>query len=245
MTILVTGHSRGLGAALAAELLGRGYRVFGVSRGGNDDLAARFPDRFAQAAVDLGDPAAVQGWLTGGGLRAVLADGDDGAVALVNNAGTVAPVGPAGTLDAAEIARAVALNVTAPLLLADAFVAATEGRADRRVMHISSGAARSAYAGWSIYCATKAALDHHARAVIADARPGLRIASVAPGVIDTDMQAAIRATTPEQFTLRERFVALKESGSLSSPEDAARALADMLLAPRFGAAATADVRDAG
>ena len=239
---IVTGHSRGLGAAIAAELLARGARVLGLARRGNPALAAAYPAALTEVALDLADPAVLADWLGGDGLRTFFTKGA-GPVLLVNNAGMVEPIGPAGTLDPAAIAHAVALNVTAPLMLADALIAVTEGAPDRRVLHVSSGAARNAYAGWSLYCATKAALDHHARAVAEDKRSGLRIESLAPGVIDTDMQAAIRATTEAQFTMRERFVGLKESGGLSSPEDCARRLVAHLTGLAFGASPVTDLRD--
>ena len=106
----------------------------------------------------------------------------------------------------------------------------------------ASGAGSSAYAGWSVYCASKAALDHHARAVALDRTPGLRIASIAPGVIDTDMQAEIRATSDDRFPDRHRFEALKRDGKLRLPDDAARELVDALLAPDFGEEPVADLR---
>ncbi|MBC7137885.1 MAG: SDR family oxidoreductase [Defluviimonas sp.] len=240
---IVTGHSRGLGAAIAAELLGRGARVLGLARKGNPALAAAHPGALTEVALDLGDPAALAGWLAGPGLRDFTRGA--GTVLLVNNAGMVEPIGPAGTLDPAAIARAVALNVAAPMMLADALVAATSGAAERRVLHVSSGAARNAYPGWSVYCATKAALDHHARTVAEDRRPGLRIESLAPGVIDTDMQATIRATPEARFTMRAQFVGMKETGALASPGECARRLVDHLTGPRFGAASVTDLRDFG
>lgn len=242
-TAIVTGHSRGLGAAIAAELLARGARVLGLARKGNAALAAAYPDALTEVALDLADPSALADWLSGPTLRKFA--GGAGQVLLVNNAGMVEPIGPAGTLAPEAIARAVTLNVAAPLMLADALIAATAGAADRRVLHVSSGAARNAYAGWSVYCATKAALDMHARAVAEDARPGLRIESLAPGVIDTDMQATIRATTDAQFTMRERFVGLKESGALATPEDCARRLVDHLTSAAFGASRVTDLREFG
>ena len=230
---IVTGHTRGLGAAVAAELQARGIAVLGLARG-----------RSAQAGIeqidlDLADAAALQAWLAGDALRAYLADASD--AFLVNNAGVVTPVGPLAAQDPADVLRAVTLNVAAPLALAAAFVRAAP-QAARRVLHVSSGAARNAYPGWSVYCATKAALDHHARAVLLDGDLRVRACSVAPGVIDTDMQAAIRATPSADFPLRQRFVDLKEGGALDSPEACAHKLADYLLAPGFGSEPVDDLR---
>ncbi|MFC4703215.1 SDR family oxidoreductase [Paraburkholderia caffeinitolerans] len=244
---IVTGHSRGLGAALAELLLERQIDVLGLGRSAHPTLAARKPSssaaQFQQAALDLADPDALERWLASGALRQ-FAHGAQ-CVLLFNNAGTVEPIAPLGAQDAGAIARAITLNVAAPLMLANALASSeASGKAqDCRIVHISSGAARNAYAGWSVYCASKAALDHHARAVAQDARSGVRICSVAPGVVDTAMQATIRSTSAEQFPLRERFEQLKESGQLTSPEQAARQLIDYALGDAFGATPTADVRE--
>lgn len=240
MKAIVTGHSRGIGQALAGILLDRGATVLGLSRSRGDDLG----ERLRHHALDLTAPEAVAAILgKDGPFATFLAEPDDGPLLLINNAGTVDPMGPVGTLDPAAIARAVAVNVTAPLMLSDAFVAATTHAADRRILHISSGAGRKAYPGWSIYCASKAALDHHASSVGADAQPGLRIASVAPGVVDTGMQASMRAMPVERFVLRERFVGLKETGGLTPPGQAAARLVDYLLSPQFGEIPVTDLRD--
>ena len=231
--VIVTGHTRGLGAAIAAELQARGLTVLGLARG-RSALAG-----IEQAEVDMADPAALQAWLAGPALRDFLAGAD--AAFLVNNAGVVTPVGPLVAQEPAAVLQAVMLNVGAPLALAAAFVQAAP-QATRRILHISSGAGRNAYPGWAVYCATKAALDQHARAVQLDGDASVLAVSLAPGVIDTDMQAAIRATPDANFPLRERFVELKDSGGLTSPEDCARKLADYLLAPGFGDQPVDDLR---
>ncbi|MDR5854224.1 SDR family oxidoreductase [Caballeronia sp. LZ062] len=240
---IVTGHTRGLGAALADALLSRGADILAISRKRNAGLAASCSGRLHEVELDLADLPALDAWLADGALGRFIAGADR--VLLVNNAGMLAPVGPLAHQDASAVARAVSVNVAAPLMLTAAFAAASADAADRRVVHISSGAARNAYPGWSIYCATKAALDHHARAVALDDNGGLRICSVAPGVVDTDMQAEIRGTGLDRFPLRERFDALKREGQLATPEQSARKLVDYVLSDAFGSAPTADIRELG
>ncbi len=232
---VVSGHTRGLGAAVAAELMARGIPVLGLARG-----HAESSEGMEQAVVDLGDGAALASWVGGHTLRSFLA-GCDTAL-LVNNAGVVTPVGPLAEQDPVAALCAATLNVGAPLALSAAFVQAAP-QAERRILHVSSGAGRSAYPGWSVYCATKAALDQHARAVALDGDPRVKCVSLAPGVIDTDMQAEIRATPDAKFPLKQRFVDMKESGVLATPADCAMALVDYLLGKRFGAEAVDDLRN--
>ena len=239
MKAIVTGHTKGLGAALANNLLARGVPVLGLARSGAPELTEAYPDLFEEVELDLADCVALSGWLAGSALGDYL-DGT-GAVLLLNNAGMVSPVGPLDAQDPLAVMRAVALNVAAPMALSAAVVRASEG-AQRRILHISSGAGRSAYPGWSVYCATKAALDQHARAVALDGERGVRICSLAPGVIDTGMQAEIRATSEECFPMRKRFVDLKETGTLVDPDECAEHLVDYLLGSGFGADVIADLR---
>jgi NAD(P)-dependent dehydrogenase (short-subunit alcohol dehydrogenase family) len=231
---IVTGHTQGLGAAIAAELMTKGLPVLGLARGHSSATTQ-------QVALDLGSSRHLQDWLAGPQLAAFLGDAE--IALLINNAGVVQPVGALTDQDPAQLALSVALNVAAPLMLSAAVARIMQGRASR-ILHISSGAGRSAYPGWSVYCATKAALDHHARAVALDAVPGLRVCSLAPGLINTGMQAQIRETSVERFPMRQRFVELKESGALVSPEVCARGVVAYLLADQFGAKPVDDLRSA-
>lgn len=243
---VVTGHSQGLGQAVTLELLTQGWRVLGLSRSGWPHAEASVHPGLVQVPLDLSDPVALAGYLAGSAWADALRGAHQ--AWLVNNAGTVSPMGPAGVQGAAAVAQAVALNVAAPLMLADAFAAATravtEGvGVDRRVVHIASGAARNPYAGWSIYCATKAALDMHARATQLDAVGGLRIESLAPGVVDTGMQAQIRSTGAERFPHVARFQAMHRDGGLASAAGVARRLVAHLGSDAFGRTPVTDLRD--
>lgn len=239
MKAIVTGHTKGLGEAIASDLLTRDIPVLGLARTFSHAMQARCPGLLSQIEIDLADANALGAWLAGSALRHYLAG--DNAILLINNAGVVQPVGTLPDQDPLAVARAVTLNIAAPMMLSAAVVARSEG-AERRILHVSSGAGRNAYPGWSVYCATKAALDQHARAVALDAVPGVRICSLAPGVIDTDMQAEIRATPPERFPLRERFVELERAGELSPPQQTARAVVEYMLATGFGREPVDDLR---
>ena len=238
---IVTGHSRGLGAALAEQLLDRGIAVLGISRKGNADLAARFP-ALKEVALDLSDTQSLLRWLSGPTLKGFLSGA--GEVLLINNAGLLQPVGPIGTQDPAAIAKSVALNVTAPMILSNAVAAqAMAASVTCRVLHVSSGVGRRPCAGWSVYSATKAALDHHARGAALDDTPWLRVASLAPGVVDTDMQAEIRASDPAVFPMLPQFHELKDKNLLVAPADTARKILDYLLADDFRTGDINDVRE--
>ena len=117
----------------------------------------------------------------------------------------------------------------------------------RKVLNISSGLGRYAMAGSAVYCAAKAGLDHLSRAVALEqaARPnGAKIVSLAPGVIDTDMQLQLRNADPLVFAEAARFASLKAEGRLDSAEAAAAKVLAWLDRPDFGANPIGDVRDA-
>ncbi|WP_370661682.1 SDR family oxidoreductase [Massilia aquatica] len=245
---VVSGHTQGLGAALAAGLMERNIAVLGLARGTAPALAERFGPLLSEVQLNLSDSEALGAWLATSALREHVEART--LVLLINNAGTVEPVGALHQQDVLAVARAVALNVAAPLMLAAAVVAAAP-HAERRIVHVSSGAARNAYTGWSVYGATKAALDHHARSVALDypdaprtGEAGVRICSLAPGVIDTAMQAQIRATPESLFPQRARFSALQQDGALTSPEQCAAGIIDYVLDQHFGSVPVDDLRTA-
>lgn len=235
--LIITGHTRGLGRALAELYLRRGWRVLGLARGAADIVSPNL----RQVQIDLADGAALAAWLSDGLLRVFLADADN--ILLVNNAGTVSPNAVSGRQRPSEILSAVSLNVAAPLLLANAVLAARPALVPLDILHIGSGAGRKSYAGWSVYGASKAALDHHVRCLAAEHHENVRAACLAPGVVDTDMQAQIRASDAAAFPLKGRFVSLKNEGGLQTAADTAAKIAAYVESERFGTEAAADIRD--
>lgn len=229
--------------ALSQQLRERGWRLLTLSRKPERSLDG---DSIEQWDIDLARPveaaARLQTWV------AALRPADVASLTLINNAAGLATPGPLRQGDAAETSLALRVGLEAPLLLSAAFLRASRALpVSRRILNISSGLGRSAMAGSAAYCATKAGMDHFSRAVAleeAGEPNGARIVSLAPGVIDTDMQVQLRGADPAVFAERARFAALKSEGRLDSAETAARKVLAWLDRADFGREPVADVRDA-
>ncbi|OAE53050.1 short chain dehydrogenase [Achromobacter mucicolens] len=243
---ILTGASRGIGAAMARGLVKPGTRLITLARREDPELAAhaRSQDvQLEQLSVDLSDLKAAES--AAERICAALPR-DAKRYLLINNAGTVHPVARTDELtDGAAITAAFNLNVTAVMLLTARFLAAVADiKADRRILNISSGAGRNPNAGWGVYCATKAALDMHARVVKQEqGADGVRIVALAPGIVDTDMQAAIRASDPESFPALAKFQDFHATGKLSSPANVASRILAYLDREDFGTTEIDDIRN--
>jgi NAD(P)-dependent dehydrogenase (short-subunit alcohol dehydrogenase family) len=220
--VWISGASAGIGAALAGSVPYGDARVIDLSRRGGGP-AEHF-------RADLSDPADWERVYQH--FRDELTGYDGDRVVFVHNAGTITPIGPADRVDRDEYTRAVLLNSAAPQVLGRAFLEATAGLdCARHLVMLSSGAAKTAYAGWSSYNAGKAAVEHWVRTVgdEQESRPkGCRVIAVAPGVVDTAMQSEIRATDEDAFPAVSRFHQLKETGALSTPAEAAAGIWSLL-----------------
>jgi len=246
---ILTGASRGLGAAIARQLLAADTHLLTLSRRPDPalpDAAHASGALLEQWALDLGhdigSAARLETWLHQHDAAQFAA------ATLINNAGLVGRVGPVDASDADTLAAVLRVGLEAPMLLTSAFLRATRTWAiDKRVLNISSGAGRRPIAGWSAYCAAKAGLDQFSRVSALDEahRPQpARIVSLAPGVIDTDMQGELRAADPSGFPEQANFINMKASGQLSTPEAAAARVLAYLARADFGTQPVADVRDA-
>ena len=245
---IVTGHSRGLGAAIAAQLLRPDHVVIGLSRRGNETLAMAAATSGAtldQWSVDLADPLPVAQRLRET-LAAFAPQRFERAV-LINNAGAINAPTALRDADLGALSATLRIDLEATLLLCAAFLDATRGwQADRRVLNISSGLGRRAMASSAAYCAAKAGMDHLTRCLALEEAllpHGARVLSLAPGVIDTDMQVQLRSADAAAFPDRERFVALQREGQLSIADDTAARVLACLERADFGQQPVGDVRE--
>jgi benzil reductase ((S)-benzoin forming) len=222
--VIITGVSRGLGSAFFDEFRAGDDRILALGRRFTDAQHAAErtqPQRIRLRQADFAYPSTLP-------AAAELASFIHGAgdVVLVHNAAVLDPVGAIGTLAVDEVQAAVAVNLTAPMLLTNAVMAAAGGQREITVLFISSGAARHNVAGWAVYSATKLAGESFFEALAAQhaGDPRVRVANVNPGIMDTDMQGRVRqhARRDVYFPERDRFLGLHERGELAAPAEVAR-----------------------
>ena len=226
--VIVTGASRGLGEATARILAQMGARVVLNARSSDDlvAVAGRIRSAGGTAEVVVGDVSAP------GICERLIQTALDrfGRIdALINNAAMLEPIAAIGDAERDNWTRHMAVNVIGPVLLTRAALASLRSR-NGRVISVSSGAAAHPKATWAAYGASKSALNH-ITATLALEEPEITALAVAPGIIDTEMQALIRERG--KGTMQEadyqRFVGLHERGELRSPDIPGRALAVLAL----------------
>jgi benzil reductase ((S)-benzoin forming) len=208
----ITGTSRGIGKSIAEKLLEKeNNHVIGIAR-----TCSIQHERYEHFEIDLSDEKQVGDWKFPLLFHAKK-------IALINNAGIVGAVKYAGRMEDVDISKTYFVNLVAPTIFTNKFLNAYhDHKAEQIILNISSGAGKNPIDGWSVYCATKAGLDMFSRVVAEElkiaGRSNTHIFSVAPGVVDTAMQDAIRAANVMDFSQVQRFVEYKKSDQLASPD---------------------------
>jgi benzil reductase ((S)-benzoin forming) len=211
----ITGTASGIGQELALQLLQNpSNKVTGISRNNNISHS-----NFTFYQLDLSDINAVCNFK-------FQAHSDADKICLVNNAGTLGEVKHIGKLNAKAIAENYQVNLVAPSILINVFISFyNSSSAEKVILNVSSGAGKSPIDGWAAYCASKAAIDMYScvaaeeqKMDVSDKKQAVKIFSVAPGKVDTAMQAAIRVADKNDFSKVQDFVRFKKDNQLLSPQ---------------------------
>ena len=217
--VLVTGASRGLGAALGRELLARGHRVVLTARNqaelahAVDSLRAQHGDRVGWIAADLSDPGAAQTLVAQVEQRFGPLDG------LVNNAG-VGAWKPLLEWSAQEVIGCVNLNLLAPMLLSRAVLPGMVARRRGMIVNIASDLARRPLANMAPYVATKFGLLGFSGSLLREAKAhGVKVSAVLPGIIDTAFNGAQEGSKEERWALRAQALAGQVVDLFELPEN--------------------------
>jgi 3-oxoacyl-[acyl-carrier protein] reductase len=214
--VLVTGGSRGIGAACCRLFARAGAAVAVACRSElarAEALAAELPPsaagRHLALASDLAVPAEVEG------LFGRLADAWGSFDVLVNNAG-IWEANPLAGFDLARHEATMRLNVTGPFLCARAALPLLESSDLASIVNVTSTAGQRGEAFYSPYAASKGAMISATKALSSELAPRVRVNSVAPGWVDTEM-----CDEPFAGGGRERIAAGIPLGRVASPEDVA------------------------
>lgn len=216
--VLITGGSRGLGAALGRDLARRGARVVLVARGGEDldrvvrGIRAEGGEAHALVA-DIGEKESI--YPLAGAAAALVGPLD----LVVHNASTLGPL-PLRELadtECEDLTRVLDVNLFGPFRLTKAIIGSMILRGGGLVVSVTSDAAVTGYPGWGAYGVSKAALDHLIRTWAAELEEsGVRFLVVDPGEMDTKMHAdavpgADRSTLADPSEVARRIAEMIES----------------------------------
>lgn len=197
---VVTGASRGIGAATARALAAAGARVALIARSASEleTLAAELGNGAAAIPADLADESALDAAAAQAGR--LLGDSPD---ILVNNAG-IFRVAPAGKMPVAVFAQVVELNLLVPFRVTRAFLPGMLARRSGHVVNLGSVADRQAFPENSAYSASKFGLRGMHEVLRAELRgSGVRATLVSPGAVDTALWDVVEAESPPgRFTAR-------------------------------------------
>jgi benzil reductase ((S)-benzoin forming) len=242
---IITGSSKGIGEYVAKELLVKGNHLLCLSRGINESLINAGKEKAVALdyqSVDLNNVTAIsdiiQSWA--GKIDPQLVEG----LYLINNAGLIDPIKPVYKCDPEEIIRNINVNLIAPVILQSEFLKVCESinrqlgkKVTQRILNISSGAGRKAIQGWGVYCTSKAGLDMFSNCLDADmkeANKDVRIVSLAPGIVDTNLQETIRSSNDGDFALVNQFREFRDNGKLLSPAFVGQEIVRLLHSDDFG-----------
>jgi benzil reductase ((S)-benzoin forming) len=235
--ILITGTSRGLGLSMARQFLQDGHAVRGCSRGACP-LENEFPDRYQHQQVDLADDAA------GGKAFKALIDGLDGFPLVILNAGILPPIRDLKDTPMEALRETMEINTWANKWILDALLAMPAK--PRQVVAISSGAAVSGSRGWNAYSVSKAALNMLVK-LYAVEEPDVHFTALAPGLIDTAMQAYISSIEDDaDYATIQRLKAARNTPDMPSADEAAASIINILDSLKtYESGAFVDIRKMG
>jgi benzil reductase ((S)-benzoin forming) len=210
----ITGTSSGIGQAMTTQLLKeKNNHVFGIARRQNvlDENYFPMPLNLANlnevndfSFPELENPEKI---------------------VLINNAGQIGDIKPIGKSNNTAIADLFTVNVTSVAILMNNFIQKYQTqKASKIILNVSSGAGKNPIEGWAPYCGSKAAVDLLSLTTYTEQqreKNPVKVYSIAPGVVDTEMQQSIRNSNEKDFSRHKHFVDLKANNELTSPDEVA------------------------
>lgn len=185
--VLITGASRGIGAEAARAFVAAGAQVGIAARSANALQTLAAETGAVPLACDVADFDAVANAVAQMTTQFGKLD------VLINNAGVIEPIAPLGQADPETFAALIDINLKGVFHGMRAALPVMETQGAGTIITVGSGAAHNALEGWGAYCSSKAGALMLTRVADLEARGrGVRIMSLSPGTVATEMQRTIR-----------------------------------------------------
>lgn len=225
---LVTGASSGIGRFLSLELVNSGFSVIALSRESThlntlDDEIRKIDSNSMTIACDLSSPDDIAK------ASNMILESYEELSGIVHNAGVIDPIKPISDAKFDDWNYLIQVNLLGVQDITQRLYGLINGDKHTRVSTISSGASKYPIGSWSAYCVSKAGLDMWTRCLAEEGqKKNISAISVAPGIVNTNMQVNIRSSDPDDFPLHPHFVDYHDSGQLVNPEEVAKQLLDLV-----------------
>lgn len=230
---VVTGTSRGLGQSIAMFFLEAGIHVIGLSRNKSTELTAIADENhvtYRDYVCDLSDINQIESVFEH--ISHEIYEMNPEAVYLVNNAAMLEPISQAAEHTATQISEHIHVNTIAPIVLMNSFLKkGTETDTPLTGLFITSGAANRPVYGWSAYCSSKASVNMYVKTAALEQdhlQTNHQVIAFNPGVMDTEMQEKIRASSKEAFKDVDTFRDYKKDNRLSDTHMVASIIVDIM-----------------
>ena len=227
-TFLVTGASKGIGLELSLSLATSGINVILLARDtpmleqSRDMVQLTLPS-VSLIVCDLADNHSIDTAI------AELKNNFQKIDGIVHNAGMISPIMPMNKAPSDAWAENIQVNLIGVQRLTKGIYSLMQASKHCRVTTISSGASLRPLESWSSYCVAKAGQDMWARCLAEEGKQdGITAISIAPGIVNTDMQKEIRSADSEDFPSLSSFVGYYENGDLSDAKDVANKLLPLI-----------------
>lgn len=227
-TFLVTGASKGIGLELSLSLATSGINVILLARDtpmleqSRDMVQLTLPS-VSSIVCDLADNQSIDTAIVELKNNFQKIDG------IVHNAGMISPIMPMSKAPSDAWAENIQVNLIGVQRLTKGIYSLMQASEHCRVTTISSGASLRPLESWSSYCVAKAGQDMWARCLAEEGKKdGITAISIAPGIVNTDMQKEIRSADSENFPSLSSFVGYYENGDLSDAKDVANKLLPLI-----------------
>jgi benzil reductase ((S)-benzoin forming) len=221
---VVTGASKGIGRALCLELSSNGFSVIGLARSSEQleslgDELTKLDSNSIVLECDLANPLDIEK------VSQSIKTNYQRISGLVHNAGMINPIKPMAFVESSDWANLIQVNLIGVQDLTQRLYSLLIGEEQVRITTISSGASKHPIGSWSAYCVSKAGLDMWTRCLAEEGeKDNISAISVAPGIVDTNMQVEIRSSKPEEFPLHPHFMDYHKFDQLEKPEKVANQL---------------------